>query len=73
MWLNHLIGWSIIAVVVSIIITNVVHIHKNIGITSTRGFFWFLAVIFGSLFGVILYRYFREPIENLLEALFRGY
>ena len=71
--LGHLIGWTMIVVTVLIIITTVVHIHKNIGIGTTRGFLWFLAVIIGSLFGVILYRFFRQPIEDTLETMFERF
>jgi hypothetical protein len=45
-------------------------IYRDIGFTSTRGFLWALAVIFGTLFGVILYRFFRGHVESLCATLF---
>jgi hypothetical protein len=68
--IGYIIGWSLFAAVVWLMITTVIRIHREIGLSSTRGFLWLLAVLVGSLFGVILYRFFRGPVEYACETLF---
>ena len=68
--IGYVIGWSSVAAVVWFMITTVIRIHREVGVSSTRGFLWLLAVLVGSLFGVILYRFFREPVEYICESLF---
>ena len=69
--IGHIIGWSLVAVVLWLIVMTAVHIHNHIGISTTRGFLWLLVVIVGNLFGVVLYRFFREQAENICESLFQ--
>lgn len=68
--IGHIIGWSLVVVTLWLIVTTVVHAHKHVGISTVRGFLWLLAVIVGSLFGVVLYRFFREQVEYACETLF---
>ncbi|HSU52515.1 MAG TPA: hypothetical protein VLT36_00490 [Candidatus Dormibacteraeota bacterium] len=68
--IGYIIGWSLVAAVVWFMITTIIRIHREIGLTSTRGFLWLLAVLVGNLLGVILYRFLRGPVENVCETLF---
>jgi hypothetical protein len=68
--IGYIIGWSLVAAVVWFMTTTIIRIHRDLGLSSTRGFFWLLAVLVGNLLGVILYRFFREPVENLCDLLF---
>ena len=68
--IGHILGWSLVIMTLWLIGTTVIHIHKHIGISTTRGFLWLLFVIVGSLFGVVLYRFFRERVEYVCETLF---
>lgn len=61
--LSMLVVWAMIAALVSI--------HRSFGLFSTRGFGWGVVVVLGSLFGVILYRFFRQPIEGLVDTMFQ--
>jgi phosphate/sulfate permease len=67
---GNIIGWGLVAAVVWFMITTVIQIHRDLGLLSTRGFLWLLAVLVGSLFGVILYRFFRDSVEYICETLF---
>lgn len=62
-------GILISLIVVWLVISSLVSIHRHFGLTSTRGLLWSLGVVVGSLFGVILYRYFRKPTEDLVGHL----
>jgi hypothetical protein len=68
--IGNIIGWGLVAAVVWFMITTVIRIHRDLGLLSTRGFLWLLAVLVGNLFGVILYRFFRESVEYICETLF---
>jgi hypothetical protein len=68
--IGYVIGWSFVAAVVWFMITTVIRIHREVGLSCTRGFLWFLAVLVGNLLGVILYRFFREPVEYICKSLF---
>ena len=68
--IGYVIGWSLVAVVVWLMIMTVIRIHRDISLSSTRGFLWLLAVLVGNLLGVILYRFFRRPVEYVCENLF---
>jgi len=68
--IGHIIGWTLVAVTLWLMVTTVIHIQKHVGISTTRGFLWFLAVVVGSLIGVVLYRFFREQVEYVFETLF---
>ena len=68
--IGYVIGWSLVAAVAWLMITTVIRIHREINLSSTRGFLWLLAVLIGNLLGVILYRFFREPVEYVCETLF---
>lgn len=61
--LSMLVIWAIIAALVSI--------HRSFGLLSTRGFGWGVVVVLGSLFGLILYRFCRQPIEGLVDTMFQ--
>lgn len=66
----QIIGWSIMILALLWIISTIIHIHRHIGLGTTRGISWLLAVIVGSLFGVVLYRFFRDQTESLYQRLF---
>ena len=68
--IGYIIGWGLIGAVAWFMITTIIRIHREVGLSSTRGFFWLLAVVVGDLLGVILYRFFRGPVEYLCETLF---
>jgi hypothetical protein len=68
-----IIGWSLVAFAIIAILATIIDIHKNLGILSTRGFYWLLAVIVGSLFGVVLYRFFRPQVEDFCETMFKRF
>ncbi len=67
--IGQVIGWGLVAVTVWLMVTTVIRIHREIGLSSTRGFLWLLAVLVGNLLGVILYRFFREPVEYVCDTL----
>ena len=60
------IGWGVVGIAITIIVFTIVDIHKNLGIGTPRGIFWLLIVLVGSLFGVILYWFFRQRVEGLI-------
>ena len=68
--IGHIIGWTLIAVTLWLIVATVIHIQRHVGISTTRGFLWLMAVVVGSLFGVVLYRFFRKQVEHAFEKLF---
>ena len=68
--IGNIIGWGFVAAMVWFTVITIIQIHKDIGIRSTRGFIWFLVVLTGNLFGVVLYRFFRAPVEGICESLF---
>lgn len=61
-------GLSTIALI--FIILTLIDIQKEIGASTTSGVLWILAVIFGSVFGVFLYRFMRIPTEQFFQTLF---
>ena len=63
------VGFALAAVAIVIIIFTLVDVHRKIGLSTNRGFFWACVVACGSLFGVLLYWYFRQPTENLVEFM----
>jgi hypothetical protein len=67
---GNLVGWTFLAAVAWLMVTTLRAIHRDLGFVCTRGFLWALAVVVGNLFGVILYRFFREPVENICATLF---
>jgi hypothetical protein len=71
--LGHIIGWGLVAVTLWLMVTTIVRIHRDIGLATTRGFLWLLAVLVGNLFGVILYRLFRKQVEYLCESVFGSF
>src|SRR5215216_1878299 len=42
--IGHLIGWSLVATALWCIGRTIIQIHRELGLLSTRGFLWFLAV-----------------------------
>jgi hypothetical protein len=71
--LNCAFGWGLGAVVLWLMITTMLRIHKDLGISTVRGGLWALTVIAGNLLGVLLYRYFRAQIENMVETMFESW
>ena len=69
---GSIVGWSLVVLTLLWIVTTIVHIHRHIGLGTTRGIYWLLAVIVGSLFGVVLYRFFRDQTESICESLFKN-
>ena len=63
------VGLGLAAITLVLIVYALVDIHRKIGFSTTRGLLWACAVIVGSLFGVVLYRYFREPSGKFLEFM----
>ncbi len=53
-----------------LMVRTIVRIRRDDGLASTRGFLWLLAVLFGNLFGVFLYYYFRERVEHVFDSMF---
>jgi hypothetical protein len=51
--------------------STLLHIQRDVGIVSPTGLPWALLVVICNLAGVILYRWFREPIEEHAKKLFR--
>jgi F0F1-type ATP synthase assembly protein I len=68
--IGYIIGWGLVAVVIWFMIATIIRIHREVGLSSTCGFLWLLAVLVGNLLGVLLYRFFREPTEYLCDTLF---
>ena len=68
-----IVGYVICGLVVLAVIHTLVDIHRKFGISSPRGGLWALAVIVGNLFGIILYRFFRQPVENLVQTMTQRY
>ncbi len=64
-----LLGIVVSLIVVWLVISSLVSIHRHFGLTSTRGLLWSFGVVVCSLFGVILHRYFRKPTEELVGHL----
>ena len=69
--LGPILGWTMLALALLAIVTTLVKIQKDVGLISATGFPWMFVVIIGSLFGVVLYRWFREPIEDMTRKLLR--
>jgi hypothetical protein len=71
--MGHITGWGLVAVTLWLMVITIVHIHKDIGLSTTRGFLWLLAVLVGTLLGVVLYRFFRKQTEYLCESVFGNF
>jgi hypothetical protein len=69
--LGPILGWTLVALTLWAILATLVKIQKDVGLLSPTGLPWMVVVIVGSLFGVVLYRWFREPIEEKARKLFR--
>ena len=67
--IGHVAGWSLVFFVAWMMIITVAHIKRDLGLLSPRGFSWFLAILVGNLLGVVLYKFFRLPVERACEAL----
>ncbi len=68
--IDNVIVWGLAAATVFFMATSIAHVHEHISLSTTRGFFWLLAILVGNLLGVILYRLFRGQVENLCETMF---
>lgn len=64
-------GWILVALTICVIATTLLKIHRDVGLLSPAGLPWAAVVIVGSLFGVVLYRWFRYPIERATQRLLR--
>ena len=68
----HMIGliiaWTLICLTIWAIVAAIIDIHKKIGLCSNCGFFWMLAVIAGSLLGVILYRFSGTKLKIFVKT-----
>lgn len=69
--IGNIVGWTFAAAVVWVMVSTLRAIHRDLGFVCMRGFLWAVAVVVGSLFGVILYRFFRAPVENICATLFQ--
>jgi hypothetical protein len=70
--LNQISGWLCLGLLLWAVISTLIKIHKEIGLLSNAGFMWGLAVVIGNLFGVFLFRFLRNPCENLFRRLFNN-
>lgn len=69
--LQPILGIAFIGLALWAMISTLMHIQKSVGIISPTGLPWAFLVVFCNLAGVILYRWFREPIEEGAKHLFR--
>jgi hypothetical protein len=69
--IGPILGITFIALALWAMIGTLVHIQKDVGIVSPTGLSWAFLVIVCNLAGVILHRWFREPIEERAKKLFR--
>ena len=67
---NYIIGAGLLLAVLWLVIATLVRIHNEIGITSSWGWFWTLSVVFGNLFGLLLFYRYREQTEYFVSTLF---
>jgi hypothetical protein len=67
--IGYVIGWGFVAAGVWLMVTTIIRIHREIGLSTTRGFLWLLAVLVGNLLGVILYRFFGESVEYVCDTM----
>ncbi len=69
--LGPILGWTLVMLALWAIVATLLKIQKEVGLFSPTGLPWMLVVIVGSVFGVVLYRWFREPIEEKTKKFFR--
>jgi hypothetical protein len=69
---GQIIGWALVALTLWAIIATLLKIKSDVGLLSPTGMPWAIVVIVGSLFGVILYRWFREPVEQATRRILRS-
>ncbi|MBI5381874.1 MAG: hypothetical protein HZA31_08240 [Opitutae bacterium] len=69
--LGLILGMAFIGLALWAMISTLIHIQRDVGIVSPTGLPWTVLVIVSNLAGVILYRWFREPIEERAKKLFR--
>jgi hypothetical protein len=67
--IGYVVGWGFVAAAAWLMITTIIRIHREIGLSTTRGFLWLLAVLVGNLLGVILYRFFRASVEYVCDTM----
>jgi len=68
--IGYFIGWTLVAAVLWSMLVTLHAIYRELGFVCLQGFLWALAVVIGNLFGVVLFRYFRLPVERVCATLF---
>lgn len=67
---NYAIGAVFMATILWFMVTALLRIQHEIGITSSWGWFWTFVVVLGNLFGILLFYRFREQTEFFVSTLF---
>lgn len=67
---GNIIGWFVIIALLWLAVDTLIRIHRELGLLSNRGFLWGIAVISCNLIAIILYRRYRDKVEDVVETLF---
>lgn len=60
----------LIAILLWFMLVTLGRIHNEIGITSSWGWFWTFCVVFGNLFGLLLFYRYRDRTEYFVSTVF---
>ncbi|MAS93907.1 MAG: hypothetical protein CMO55_12000 [Verrucomicrobiales bacterium] len=70
---NYVTGGATVVISLCFVIAGLIRIHREIGITSSWGWFWVFVVVVGNVFGFVLFVYFRDKTEGFVSSLFEKY